>query len=73
MTNLVTNTSTGNVMICSFCHIICKSKKYLEDHLRGAHKVGDPFRCSCGFTHWWRQTFATHKKRLCPLLQKKHN
>ena len=52
----------GTVIVCNVCAKPCKTRRYLEDHMRGMHKLGRPFVCACGAINWWRANFLTHKK-----------
>lgn len=60
--------SQGCALICGICLKPCKTKVYLEDHKRGAHKIGQPYQCPCGAENWWRSNFLAHKRN-CPTAQ----
>lgn len=48
--------------ICNVCLKRFKAKKYLQDHLRGVHKIGSPYQCKCGFTSYWRNQYISYRK-----------
>lgn len=49
--------------VCSVCGYQCTTKQNLKSHQKGAHKMGEPFSCQCGFVSWWERALKRHRNR----------